>query len=191
MQTPLVSRSQPEDIERLVAVIVAAFRADPFVRWMLPDEARYEEAFSRLSLGIAALAVEHQSARHTGDSLAAALWLPPGVESPGGEWFMAAVPEERHAALEEVGRQMDGALPAQAHWHLRLLGVEPAAQGRGLGSELLRESLAASDALHEAAYLESTSPGSKALYERHGFAVTAEIQAGDSPPLWPMLRPPR
>ena len=42
------------------------------LRWMLPDEARYEETFSRLSLGIATLAVECQAARHTGDSLAAA-----------------------------------------------------------------------------------------------------------------------
>jgi hypothetical protein len=27
------------------------------------------------------------------------------------------------------------------------------------------------------------------LYQRHGFEAIDEIQAGDSPPMWPMLRP--
>jgi hypothetical protein len=39
------------------------------------------------------------------------------------------------------------------------------------------------------AYLEASAPRNRALYERHGFEVVGEIQAGDSPPLWPMLRP--
>ncbi len=41
------------------------------------------------------------------------------------------------------------------------------------------------------AYLEATSPRSRALYERHGFEVTAELRAtADSPPMWAMWREP-
>ena len=41
------------------------------------------------------------------------------------------------------------------------------------------------------AYLEASSPRNKALYERHGFVEVGLIQAGSSPPMWPMLRPAR
>lgn len=172
-------------------MIVAAFREDPFVRWMLPDEQRYDEAFSRLALQVAVQAIAHESASHTRDYVSAALWLPPGIETERSDWFLAAVPEMRHEALMEIGRRMDEALPDQPHWHLRFLGTLPAAQGRGLGSDLLRETLVVCDTAHQAAYLESTSPRSRALYERHGFEVTTEIQVGDSPPVWPMLRQAR
>lgn len=40
-------------------------------------------------------------------------------------------------------------------------------------------------------HLEATSPGSRRLYERRGFEALGEVQADDSPPLWPMLRKPQ
>lgn len=189
---PEVVRSEPEDVERLAAIIVAAFRSDPFVRWMLPDDAPFEAAFRQVALRHAALAVEQRAAHHTSDYLGAALWLPPGVEpSGGGDEFSAALPAARRESAFELFRLMQAAQPSEAHWHLRLLGVEPAAQGRGHGSELLRRTLAVCDAVHQAAFLEATSLRSRALYERHGFEVTAELQVADSPPLWAMLRPAR
>ncbi len=39
------------------------------------------------------------------------------------------------------------------------------------------------------AYLESSNRLNVPLDERFGFEVTAEIQTGDSPTIWPMLRP--
>jgi hypothetical protein len=41
------------------------------------------------------------------------------------------------------------------------------------------------------AYLESTNPRNVSFYRRHGFEVLGTIQVGSSPPLIPMLRPPR
>jgi hypothetical protein len=37
----------------------------------------------------------------------------------------------------------------------------------------------------------ATSERSRDLYARHGFEVLGVIQAGVSPPMWPMLRQPR
>jgi GNAT superfamily N-acetyltransferase len=70
------------------------------------------------------------------------------------------------------------------------MGVDPIAQGRGLGSALLQHVLEACDRDRLPAYLEATSPRSRNLYERHGFAVVDTIQAGTSPPMWAMLREP-
>jgi len=41
------------------------------------------------------------------------------------------------------------------------------------------------------AYLESTNPANLSLYQRHGFEFIGNIQAGTSPPLFPMIREPR
>jgi ribosomal protein S18 acetylase RimI-like enzyme len=76
-------------------------------------------------------------------------------------------------------------------WYLPFIGVEPTSQGRGLGSDLLREGLARADHDRLPTYLEASSPRNRTLYERHGFAIITELQVADSPPMWPMLRPAR
>jgi hypothetical protein len=53
---------------------------------------------------------------------------------------------------------------------------------------MLAAGLAVVDRARATAYLEATSAASRALYERHGFVTLAEVTAGGSPPLWPMLR---
>ncbi len=76
----------------------------------------------------------------------------------------------------------------QPHWHLPLIGVEPARQGQGHGSAMLRHALRWCDGARLPAYLESTTPGNIPLYERHGFEVIGEIRIGRCPPIFPMLR---
>jgi hypothetical protein len=78
-----------------------------------------------------------------------------------------------------------GALhPNDDHWYLPLTGVDPVAQGRDLGSALLRHALKTCDSDGLPACLEATSPRNPNLYARHGFNVVETIQAGTSPPLW-------
>ncbi|HLG11976.1 MAG TPA: GNAT family N-acetyltransferase [Dehalococcoidia bacterium] len=188
---PRVLVAPPDtDLDRLVAPIVTAFSADPFVRWLLPGSAMYLKHFPPNALAHAATAVANGGARCTADFAASALWFPPGVgAAPGSnEAFVAGIPEARRETAFAVFERMGAGHPEEPCWHLRLLGVDPPLQGRGYGSALLEEALRDLDALHAAAFLESTSPGSRALYQRHGFQVLDEIQAGDSPPLWPMLR---
>jgi ribosomal protein S18 acetylase RimI-like enzyme len=79
--------------------------------------------------------------------------------------------------------------PETPCWYLPFIGIDPQHQGRGLGSRLLAEGLARCDRDRLPAYLEASSARNRALYERHGFVGTGELRAGDSPPLWPMLRP--
>jgi ribosomal protein S18 acetylase RimI-like enzyme len=87
--------------------------------------------------------------------------------------------------MEQVGTSH----PDVDHWHLPGIGVDPRHQGAGIGSLLLAHTLAEVDRGGVAAYLESSNPLNVPLYERFGFEVIAEIQAGDSPTIWPMLRP--
>jgi ribosomal protein S18 acetylase RimI-like enzyme len=55
----------------------------------------------------------------------------------------------------------------------------------------MEEALRRFDQDHVAAYLESTNPDNIAFYQRHGFEFLGTVQAGSSPPLFPMLRAAR
>src|SRR3954453_3000602 len=86
--------------------------------------------------------------------------------------------------------QMAELHPTTDVWYLPLIGVDAVAQGRGLGSALLRHAAAICDNDGLPAYLEATDPRNRDLYASHGFDVVEVIQAGTSPPLWAMLREP-
>jgi GNAT superfamily N-acetyltransferase len=87
--------------------------------------------------------------------------------------------------------QMDSYHPSEPHWYLPMIGVDPAKQGNGYGSALLKHALERCDREGKLAYRESSSPKSVPLYQRHGFELRGTIQVSASPPLFPMLRKPR
>ena len=87
--------------------------------------------------------------------------------------------------------KMDQWHPEEPLWYLPLIGVEPNAQGTGLGGALMRHAVARCDQDGALAYLESSNPRNISLYERHGFEVMGEIQVGAAPLVTPMLRQPR
>ena len=70
-----------------------------------------------------------------------------------------------------------------------MIAVVPLARGMGTGSTLLRRGLDRVDADGMAAHLESTTPGSRRLYERLGFKRVAVLDAPPLPAYWAMTRP--
>ena len=184
----------PDEAERAVATIVLAFALDPAARWSFADAATYLALFPALVRAFGGKAFAHGSAHQVEDFAGAALWLPPGV-APDQETMAAivekAVPAERHAEIFAVFERMAAYHPSEPHWYLPLIGVDPARQGEGLGSALIRHALAHCDEARLPAYLESSSPKNIPLYERHGFVALGTIQMGSSPPIVPMLRKPQ
>ncbi len=78
--------------------------------------------------------------------------------------------------------------PHEPHWYLAVLGVDVSRQGKGLGSLLMKHTLARVDAERMPAYLESSNPRNIPFYETHGFEVIGRIQSGATPVVTPMLR---
>jgi len=194
MQNQTVVTAVPEDNARAIACLVTAFASDPFIRWMFPDTRQYLNYFPLVLRHFAGGAIKHGSAYRSEDFRAAAFWLPPGVspdEEALGEVMQegvaAVLQPEVFGVLEQVGEGH----PQEAHWYLPAMGVDPICQGQGYGSALLDQSLQACDHGHVAAYLESTNPANITLYERYGFEVIGEIQAGTSPVITRMLRAAR
>ncbi len=88
--------------------------------------------------------------------------------------------------------RMEKSHPAARHYYLFAIGVRPEAQGRGIGSALLRHVLPECDRARVPAYLENTNARNIPLYLRHGFEVTQELTLPfGGPKLWLMLRQPQ
>lgn len=60
------------------------------------------------------------------------------------------------------------------HWHLGPVGIVPELQGKGIGSQLMRDFCAFLDAGKAAAWLETDKEINVTFYRRHGFEVVAE-----------------
>jgi GNAT superfamily N-acetyltransferase len=194
LEPPSIRVVQLGEIPRAVGVQVAAFIADPIMRWMWPEPREYLRHLPDLAHGFGGGAFAHGAAHVAGDFLGGTLWLPPGVgtDDDALERLMKdTVPEPRRSQVTSILDQMSAAHPKEPHWHLAFIGVDPRHQGRGVGAALLRHTLARVDAQHLHAYLESSNPANVSLYRRHGFEVIREIRVGDSPPVNPMVRAPR
>ena len=79
MHTPKAVPASPADYDHSIASLVAAFIADPFIRWMFPDSKQYFDYFPLVLEYFAGRAFEHSSAYRADDFKGAALWLPPGI----------------------------------------------------------------------------------------------------------------
>jgi ribosomal protein S18 acetylase RimI-like enzyme len=184
------------DLDGVVDVLTDAFEHDPLMTWSFPDPATRRRRLHGLWTFMAGEGYLPLGSSTVVPGIdATALWLAPGQALDEAFWatrasaFVGALDGDvgRLSAMNEV---MEVHHPRDEHWYLLSIGVSPARQGGRLGSALLAHTLAVADAADAPAFLEATSPRSRALYERHGFEVLAELRVDDSPPMWSMLRPP-
>ena len=190
------------DVEEVAATLSDAFAVDPMMDWMLRPDARRDAV--RLGLFRALVRGEGfpigRIDRPAGGG-AAAIWMPYDwlgrptpllTELRGLPAMLGATGLARFGRLAAIRRDMDAHHPkTPRHAYLWFLGVAPAAQGRGVGSALLRAANARLDAEGLPAYLETATTRNVALYERHGFKVISEHKArADAPTMWSMWREP-
>ena len=190
---PKIIKATPADRDKCMDVVVAAFVADPFVRWMIPDAPTYLNHSKAMMDAFGGMAVDHGNSFYVEGFRGVTLWLPPGVEQDQDAMAKAMVDAADPARLEQAAPLMDEVQSYHPHdepcWYLPIIGVDPAWQGQGLGAALLKEALKKVDEDNLPAFLESSNPANVSLYMRHGFEPLAELQHGDSPVMTPMLRP--
>lgn len=194
MPTSLLRTATGADAQRCLAVLTLAFGSDPLFRWLWPDPQHYLEGFPRYAGALGGGALDHGTAHYAEGFSGVALWLPPGVAPDQAvleRVIQDTVAEERKGPLFAMVEQMGAFHPREAHWYLPLTGVDPAHQGKGIGSALLSQGLSTSDGQMLPAYLEATSPRNIRFYKRHGFEALGSIQRVDSPPVVPMRRNPK
>ncbi len=180
--------------QKVIDLLVLSFGADPFERWLYPDLYAYLNNFPVFLDALTIQSFETNNVYSVNNGTGAALWLPPNTNLDDRLIVTSleqTIDKQKQVSTISIMEQMDGYHPHEPHWYLAIIGVDPVCQGQGLGSILLQHTLALCDHDGVLAYLESTNPKNISLYQRHGFELLGRIQAGDAPPLFPMLRHPR
>jgi GNAT superfamily N-acetyltransferase len=193
-----VRRATPPDVERLSVALAAAFEDDPVFGWLLPDRS---SRLGRLALFFK-LELRHV-VLPKGQVWTAAQTTGASLELPPDAWRMPLGTQLRHgpAFVRVFGSRLPRTMALltlmerrhvhEPHYYIPYVGVAPGSQGHGLGTALLTPTLDRCDREGLPSYLEATSERNAALYERLGFIATDELRLRGSPPLWPMIRPPR
>lgn len=193
MKAPMVKVMAAADEDSAVDIITLAFAADPMARWTWPQARQYLAAIPQMTRAFGGKAFSSGSAFYTDDHAGTALWLPPGVRPDEDELdavIERTVERARSVEAAPIFEQMAAYHPAEPHWYLAMIGVDPARQGQGHGNALMACALAQCDRDQAPAYLESSNPRNIPFYQRHGFEPLGAIQVGSSPNLVPMLRRP-
>jgi ribosomal protein S18 acetylase RimI-like enzyme len=198
-ETPVVGLTA--DLDEIVQTLTDAFAADPHLDWFMRADAKRDaarRAFFRMLMSQEGLP-KGRVDRPAGGG-AAAVWMPFEwlgpmtlmAELQGLPAMLRASGLARFGRLLAIRADLDRHHPMdRRHAYLWFLGVAPAAQGRGVGSALLRAANARNDAAGLPAYLETGTTRNVALYERHGFKVISEHRARpDAPNMWSMWREP-
>jgi ribosomal protein S18 acetylase RimI-like enzyme len=132
-----------------------------------------------------------------------ACWLPPSVPLPtlfreiraGMLGLPMAFGWKSFRCLLEYGQwhtKLHQEFTSGPHWFLATIGVDPASQGRGVGSALLESIAMKADEQRLPCYLETHGEKSARMYERHGFETVRLFEVpGHAIPVWAMLRPAR
>jgi GNAT superfamily N-acetyltransferase len=185
------------DVKPLAAVMARAFYDDPPFIWMLPDPKtrlrRSRRFFATLARG-EALAHGGIDVALVGTEVAgAAIWRPPGhweTEQLRTALGLVRALGRRTGAAVALSQAMARAHPREPHWYLFAIGVDPARQGTGAATALLRPRLDQCDHDGLPAYLEATKATSVPLYQHFGFEPTGNPDLPDgAPPLTAMWRP--
>ncbi|MFJ5553238.1 GNAT family N-acetyltransferase [Streptomyces sp. NPDC093225] len=195
-----IRQAGPEDRDAVAGLLDEAFQDDPVSSWVFPDP-EHRRAVHGKFLGVFVdVTLAEGRIDYAADGSAAALWMrvPAGEHEPAADdvdvpALMRATADPDNERCETVGRLMDELHPThEEHEYLLMIAVDPARQGEGLGTELIRPVLERCDREGVAAYLEASSARSVPLYERLGFEATGTpVQLPDGPQMVPMWRKPR
>jgi GNAT superfamily N-acetyltransferase len=178
--------------------MAAAFADDPVWMWLASPRADWDRYAPRWFETEARCQLRgHGEVLVDDEGRGAAIWAPPdhwraGISEgvrlawPSLLLFRSRLPRSLRA-LAQIERDH----AREPHWYLAIIGTDPAHQGQGIGSALIRTVTDRCDEQGLGAYLESSKEENVPFYARHGFAVRREIAPAGGPPMWLMWRDPR
>lgn len=191
--------SLPDQVREIAAVLGRAFAEDPFYTYIMPNERARLSQLRWWMTCMTRYGFEYGQVYTTPEPIVgAAIWLKPDnplidvmkmarkglIVAPlrlgirGLIRMMRISSQWEHLHKQEVSH----------HWYLMILGVEPTAQGRGIGSSLVQPILEEAGRTRVPCYLETMTTQNVEFYRQHGFEIVAEGQVGTEIPYWTMRR---
>lgn len=189
----------PADVPLLRTVCALAYRDNPLMRWVLPDDATRADACAAwlgpsLERYVAAGRVDVLTVQDV--VVAVAAWRTPDDDHtaspaptlPSSDGVLRAlVGAARAAQVLGALQGTAGLAPVPPGPYLNYLAVHPAHQVRGLGGMLLRHGIDALGAGGGTPWLATTDPRNVPFYERHGFTTAGTYRLHDDGPTLTVL----
>lgn len=184
-----IRRASAADRAGALRSVVAAFAADPVLRYLFPDQRAYPAQAATFFGGLYDARLLHGCVWVADDLSAAAMWSPP--ERPPAararEQAMMALMVERLGPevaqrLEAYEDSIRALLPTEPFFYLGVLAVRPDRQGAGLGGRLIEAGLGAPERAGCAAVLETATQANVAFYTARGWEVVAST--AHPVPIW-------
>jgi GNAT superfamily N-acetyltransferase len=194
-----VRRATEADLPVLGRMLARAFADDPVSVWSSPRERPRARMLERFHSARLRQLLPHGEVWMTAGGESGAIWAPP-------EGWKTTLREDLELTACMLSPRLLIRAPLVArgllgverehpeqppHWYLAVLGTDPAAQGRGLGTAVLEPVLNQCDRDGIAAYLESSKQRNVDYYARFGFRTTKTLRLPRGPQMWPMWRQPR
>lgn len=198
-----VEKLSEDQVDIAGQVLARSFDADPLAVYMLPDEEERRRLLPWHFECVTRYGVLFGDVLTTKEIEGVAIWLRPGELEMTEERVVAARLHEAPSVLGEAAwnrfsttvgflEGLHGEDVPEKHWYLMVLGVDPAVQGRGLGSALMQPILSRADAEGRRCYLETSEAANVDFYQRRGFRLVREGREPSSGlDYWTFCRDPR
>jgi ribosomal protein S18 acetylase RimI-like enzyme len=191
------------DIERGTEVLVRAFQDDLLTHYFFPPCNNWEELVSKYFAFRLRFGLKYGEVYATSPEIEGlAAWFAPGQSNMttfrlmrvGGMTFSREMGTEilgRLNTISEYTSTMRKKHVHESHWHLFPLAVDPAFQGQGFGSALIKPMLNRISSEGFPCYLETQNEQNISLYEHFGFQVIhTDVIPGIEMKHWGMVKEP-
>lgn len=189
-----IIRVGPQHRDRAVQCLARAFHHDPAMVFMMPHEPSRARRLTRLIGWMVDQTFKVGLVLGTPELEGVTLWRPPGTVHyheplwhPGTLRFLPIFGWHLPRALN-TDDGITSHLPKGESWmYLKMAGVDPDHQGKGLGGAMLRAGLAEAARLGVASLLETATSENVGLYQRFGYRILCEWDVKDGGPhFWTM-----
>jgi len=188
-------------VKPAAVVLVRAFQDYPMSAYFMPDEARRSKKQPAVFRMLVRSGIKYGEVYATSPRMeGVAVWF---SSDRGHEtWWRDIISGQflvllmagrttlrRQRAFGEYAAAVRKRHAPARHWYLQLLGVDPAYQGKGYASVLLRAMFARADKEGAPCFLETQAEKNVALYEHFGFRVVeAGLIPGSNVRSWALVR---
>jgi ribosomal protein S18 acetylase RimI-like enzyme len=180
-----------KDVDKAAQVLSKAFFHDPGICFSFPDErTRVKKSAVMWGMTLRDRIRYGEAYASSSEIEGVALWLPSVRGEMGLRRALQAIPFRKIGALLSATRR--GLLLSDTlekahretiqdpHLYLSTLGVDPAHQGKGLASRLVKPMLKRCIQEKTPIYLETATEKDVQLYLHYGFEVQSEFRVGQS-----------